>query len=97
MIDVASDGPVRIVTLDRREARNAVDRPTAERLADAFRAFDADPSASVAVFAGAHGTFCAGADLKAMADPARRNRLEPVGDGPMGPSRMLLSTPVIAA
>lgn len=97
MIDVASDGPVRIVTLDRREASNAVDRPTAERLADAFRAFDADPSASVAVFAGAHGTFCAGADLKAMADPARRNRLEPVGDGPMGPSRMLLSKPVIAA
>lgn len=97
MIDVASDGPVRIVTLDRREARNAVDRATAERLADAFRAFDADPSAAVAVFCGAHGTFCAGADLKAMADPSRRNRLEPDGDGPMGPSRMLLSKPVVAA
>ncbi len=97
MIRVESDGPVRVVTLDRREARNAVDRPTAEALAEAFRAFDADPSASVAVFAGSHGTFCAGADLKAMADPSRRNRLERDGDGPMGPSRMLLSKPVIAA
>jgi enoyl-CoA hydratase len=97
VIRVESDGPVRVVTLDRREARNAVDRPTAEALAEAFRAFDADPSASVAVFAGSHGTFCAGADLKAMADPSRRNRLERDGDGPMGPSRMLLSKPVIAA
>ncbi|MCU0624500.1 MAG: crotonase/enoyl-CoA hydratase family protein [Gemmatimonadaceae bacterium] len=97
MIRIDTDGPVRIVTLDRRDARNAVDRPTAERLAAAFRDFDADPALAVAVFAGAHGTFCAGADLKAMADPQRRNRLERDGDGPMGPSRMLLSKPVIAA
>ncbi|RPH45540.1 MAG: crotonase/enoyl-CoA hydratase family protein [Burkholderiales bacterium] len=97
MVHVETDGPVCVVTLDRREARNAVDGPTARALADAFRAFDAEPSLSVAVFAGAHGTFCAGADLKAMADAERRNRLEPTGDGPMGPSRMLLSKPVIAA
>ncbi|HMS78286.1 MAG TPA: crotonase/enoyl-CoA hydratase family protein [Burkholderiaceae bacterium] len=97
MVATEIDGPVLVVTLDRREARNAVDRPTAQALADAFRAFDADASLRVAVFAGAHGTFCAGADLKAMADPRRRNRLERDGDGPMGPSRMLLSKPVIAA
>lgn len=92
-----TDGPVRIVTIDRREARNAVDGPTAQALADAFRAFDADDGAAVGVLVGANGTFCAGADLKAMADPARRNRLAGDGDGPMGPSRMLLGKPVIAA
>ena len=97
MVTTEVDGPVLVVTLDRRDARNAVDRPTAQALADAFRAFDADAALSVAVFVGAHGTFCAGADLKAMADDARRNRLSPDGDGPMGPSRMLLSKPVIAA
>jgi enoyl-CoA hydratase len=97
MVTIDTDGPVRVVTLDRREARNAVDRPTAQALADAFRAFDEDPSLSVAVLDGAHGTFCAGADLKAMADADRRNRMERDGDGPMGPSRMLLSKPVIAA
>jgi len=91
------DGPVLVVTLDRAQARNAVDGPTAQALADTFRSFDADPRLRVAVFHGANGTFCAGADLKAMADGARRNRLESHGDGPMGPSRMLLSKPVIAA
>lgn len=96
-VTVEHDGPVSIVTLSRPEARNAVDRPTAEALAAAFAQFDADPSRSVAVFHGAHGHFCAGADLKALAGGARRNRLEPDGDGPMGPSRMLLSKPVIAA
>lgn len=90
-------GPVWTVVLDRRSARNAVDRATAQALADAFRAFDADGDARVAVLHGAHGHFCAGADLKAMADPARRNRLDPEGDAPMGPSRMRLSKPVIAA
>ncbi|MCL4183200.1 MAG: crotonase/enoyl-CoA hydratase family protein [Burkholderiaceae bacterium] len=94
---IEHDGPVTIVTLSRPEARNAVDRPTAEALAAAFAAFDADPARSVAVFHGANGHFCAGADLKALADGARRNRLAPDGDGPMGPSRMLLSKPVIAA
>ncbi len=85
-------GPVTTVVLDRPEARNAVDRAHAEALADAFRAFDADPDAAVAVLWGAGGTFCAGADLKAM-----DNRVEPDGDGPMGPSRLELSKPVIAA
>ena len=89
-------GPVRIITLDRPQARNAVDRATAEALAEAFRAFDADNAASVAVLTGAGGTFCAGADLKAVAD-GDPNRVEEDGDGPMGPSRMVLSKPVIAA
>ena len=73
-----------------------MDRTTAEALVNAFRAFDADPSARVAVLYGDHGTFCAGADLKAISEGAP-NRIEPEGDGPMGPSRMLLSKPVIAA
>ena len=85
-------GPVTTVVLDRPVARNAVDRDTAEALAAAFRAFDADDGAAVAVLWGAGGTFCAGADLKQMS-----NRTEPHGDGPMGPSRMVLSKPVIAA
>ncbi len=84
------------ITLDRPEVRNAVDGPTAQTLADAFRAFDADDTLSVAVLTGAGGTFCAGADLKGLATE-RANRLAPDGDGPMGPSRMRLSKPVIAA
>lgn len=96
-MSVEHDGDVTIVTLSRPEARNAVDGPAAEALAAAFAAFDADPARSVAVFHGANGHFCAGADLKALADGARRNRLEPDGNGPMGPTRMLLSKPVIAA
>lgn len=96
-VRVTRQGPVTIVSINRREARNAVDRVTAQQLADAFRAFDADPDAAVAVLHGEHGTFCAGADLKALNDDARRNRLDPEGDAPMGPSRMLLSKPVIAA
>jgi len=91
-----SRGPVAIVTLDRPEVRNAVDRPTAEALADAFRRFDADESLRVAVLTGAGGTFCAGADLKAVAG-GRGNRAAPDGDGPMGPTRLLLSKPVVAA
>jgi enoyl-CoA hydratase len=90
-------GPVTTVILDRPDVRNAVDRPTAEALAGAFAAFEADDEARVAVFWGAGGTFCAGADLKAMADPDRRNNVDPGGQGPMGPSRMLLSKPVVAA
>lgn len=96
-VTVERDGPVAIVTLNRPDARNAVDRPTAHALARAFEAFDRDESARVAVFHGANGHFCAGADLKALADPQRRNRLDADGDGPMGPSRMLLSKPVVAA
>ena len=92
------DGPVTIVTIDRPDVRNAVDGPTAAALAEAFAAFDADEAASVAVLTGAGGTFCAGADLKAVAEK-RGNRVVPVaeGDGPLGPTRMLLGKPVIAA
>jgi enoyl-CoA hydratase len=94
-----SDGPVRTVTIDRPDVANAIDAPTARELADAFRRFDAEESASVAVLTGAGGRFCAGADLKAMraGDPERVTRLSPDGDGPVGPTRMLLSKPVIAA
>ena len=95
-VRVDRDGPVTTVTIDRPEARNAVDRPTAEALADAFRAFDADDSAAVAVLTGAGGHFCAGADLKAVGE-GRGNRVEADGDGPMGPSRLRLSKPVVAA
>ncbi len=90
------DGPVFVVTINRPERRNAVDQATADALADAFRAYDADPDLAVAILTGAGGNFCAGADLKAVAD-GRGNRTEPDGDGPMGPSRMRLSKPVIAA
>ena len=91
-VRVEHDGPVTTVVLDRPDARNAVDRAHAEQLADAFRAFDADEGAAVAVLWGAGGTFCAGADLKSM-----DNRVEPDGDAPMGPSRLELAKPVIAA
>ncbi len=84
------------VILDRPSRRNAVDRPTAEALERAFAAFDLDESLDVAVLWGAGGTFCAGADLKEIA-AGRPNRLDPEGPGPMGPSRMRLSKPVIAA
>ena len=96
MIRTERQGAVTTVVIDRRSRKNAVDRETAEQLADAFRAFDADATARVAVLAGDHGTFCAGADLKAMAS-GTPNRVAPDGDGPMGPSRMLLGKPVIAA
>jgi enoyl-CoA hydratase len=95
-IRVEKDGNVTIVTIDRPEVRNAVDGPTAALLAKAFREFDADEDAAVAVLTGAAGTFCAGADLKAVAD-SRGNAVRTEGDGPMGPSRMLLGKPVIAA
>ncbi|MHA7817014.1 MAG: crotonase/enoyl-CoA hydratase family protein [Pseudohaliea sp.] len=92
-------GPVRTIVINRPEARNAVDRPTAEALLAAFRAFEADDDLRVAVLTGAGGTFCAGADLKALGDPQRRNAVEATGraEGPMGPSRMALAKPVIAA
>ena len=92
-------GAVAVVTIDRPDVANAIDRPTADELAGAFRRFDADGSASVAVLTGANGTFCAGADLKAMRQPdaSKITRVEPDGDGPVGPTRMLLGKPVIAA
>ena len=93
---VEKDGPVTTVVLDRPAVRNAVDRDTAVALADAFRQFDEDPDARVGVLYGDHGNFCAGADLKAMAQ-GRANRVAIDGDGPMGPTRLLLGKPVIAA
>ncbi|HUI49836.1 MAG TPA: crotonase/enoyl-CoA hydratase family protein [Acidimicrobiia bacterium] len=87
---------VTVVTINRPERRNAVDRDTAAALADAFRAFDGNDSSDVAVLTGAGGTFCAGADLKAI-DSRGGNTVLPEGDGPMGPSRMMLTKPVIAA
>jgi enoyl-CoA hydratase len=92
--EVHSD--VLVVTINRPEVRNAVDGATARALADVFRGFDSDSTMSVAVLTGAAGTFCAGADLKALA-AGRGNTLSEVGDGPMGPTRLLLSKPVIAA
>jgi enoyl-CoA hydratase len=93
------DGPVAVVTLDRPEVANAIDRPTAGELVAAFRRFDEDDSLSVAVLTGAGGKFCAGADLKAMREDGapRANRVAADGDGPVGPTRMLLGKPVIAA
>ena len=93
---VEREGPVTVVTIDRPERRNAVDGPTAAALTEAFRAFDADPGASVAVLTGAGGAFCAGADLKAIA-AGEPLRVAPDGDGPMGPTRLRLSKPVLAA
>ncbi|MEU0679142.1 MULTISPECIES: crotonase/enoyl-CoA hydratase family protein [Streptomyces] len=89
-------GAVTTVVLSRPEARNAVDGPTAAELADAFRAFEADEEARAAVLWGEGGTFCAGADLKALGTE-RANRVAEDGDGPMGPTRLRLSKPVIAA
>src|SRR4051794_14929274 len=98
-VHYGTDGPVAVVTLDRPEVANAIDRPTAEELVAALRRFDADESLAVAVLTGAGGKFCAGADLKAMREEGapRASRVAPDGDGPVGPTRMLLSKPVIAA
>lgn len=95
-VHYVTEGPIAIVTIDRPEVRNAVDRPTAAALADAFRRFDADNDLSIAILTGSNGAFCAGADLKGVAE-GRGNRVTDGGDGPMGPTRMVLSKPVIAA
>ncbi|RIK09662.1 MAG: crotonase/enoyl-CoA hydratase family protein [Acidobacteria bacterium] len=95
-IRIEDDGPVRTVIINRPEVRNAVDRTTADSLAEAFREFESDDVARVAVLWGDGGNFCSGADLKAIAS-GNGNRVAPDGDGPMGPTRMLLSKPVIAA
>src|SRR5881394_2574155 len=97
---VERDGPVTIVSINRPHCRNAVDGATARKLFDAFRTFDADASASVAVFTGTGGYFCAGADLKAVAagDPNKKREIGGHDSiAPMGPSRLRLSKPVIAA
>jgi enoyl-CoA hydratase len=93
------DDAVVVITIDRPEVANAIDRPAAEELAGALRRFEEDDGLAIAVLSGANGTFCAGADLKAMREPGapRASRVEPDGDGPVGPTRMLLGKPVIAA
>lgn len=91
-----AEGPLAIVTIDRPDVRNAVDRETAKALAAAFRTFEEDETLAVAILTGANGTFCAGADLKAVATGGG-NRTAAEGDGPMGPSRMRLGKPVVAA
>ena len=95
-VRIELNGSVMTIVIDRPERRNAVDRATADALTSALRAFEADDHAKVAVLTGAGGQFCAGADLKAVA-AGSPNRTEPDGDGPMGPSRLLLDKPVIAA
>ncbi len=95
-VRIERDGSVTTVILCRPDARNAIDRQAAEELAQAFRDFDADDDARVGVLFGEGGAFCAGADLKAIAR-GDANRVEPEGDGPLGPTRSLLSKPVIAA
>ncbi|MFF2898562.1 crotonase/enoyl-CoA hydratase family protein [Streptomyces sp. NPDC057966] len=95
-VRIERDGPVFTVILGRPGVRNAVDGPTARQLADAFREFDADPDACVAVLWGEGGTFCSGADLKGIGTE-RGNEVRADGDGPMGPTRMRLSKPVVAA
>ncbi len=96
-VTVEKQGAVTTVILSRPDVRNAVDNATADALANAFRGFEADAEARVAVFHGANGTFCSGADLKAVADGSRVRRWTFDGDGPMGPSRLHLSKPVIGA
>ncbi|MEM7358426.1 MAG: crotonase/enoyl-CoA hydratase family protein [Pseudomonadota bacterium] len=99
-VHVEKQGKVTTVIIDRPQARNAVDGPTADALIKAFNAFEADDESAVAVLCGANDTFCAGADLKAVSQSspdAIPLRFAPDGEGPMGPSRMLLSKPVIAA
>lgn len=90
------DGRVRIISINRPQARNAVDRETANELADAFAHFDQDTDTDVAILTGVDGAFCAGADLKRVAE-GEGNLMRREGNGPMGPSRMLLHKPVIAA
>jgi len=96
VVNYEVDGALAIITINRPEARNAVDRITADALAEAFRRFDADAALSVAILTGKGGYFCAGADLKAVSTN-RGNRVTETGDGPLGCTRMLLSKPVIAA
>ena len=98
-VEFSVDGPVAIITINRPEVANAIDRPTAADLVNAFGRFEADTALSVAVLTGANGTFCAGADLKEMQKPdnPRATQVRPYGDGPVGPTRMLLSKPVIGA
>ncbi len=96
---VERDGGVTVIVMNRPDRKNAVDGPMAAQLRDAFLEFESDESQKVAILWGAGGTFCAGADLTAVSDPARVHELHPEGGGtgPMGPSRLVLSKPLIAA
>ncbi|WP_100638270.1 crotonase/enoyl-CoA hydratase family protein [Marinobacter salexigens] len=98
-VRIEEQGHICTIVLDRLGKKNAVDRPTAEALYAAFEHFETDPNLRVAVLWGANGTFCSGADLTALHDPKTRNNIDSEGeeDGPMGPTRMALSKPVIAA
>lgn len=97
-IIVQKEGNITTILINRPNVKNAVDGETAQELADAFRSFDQDGDSYVAILGGLGGTFCAGADLKVVAEEkGNANRIEPDGDGPMGPSRIVLSKPVIAA
>lgn len=98
-VRIEEQGHICTIILDRPDKKNAVDRPTAEALYKAFEHFEANANLRVAVLWGANGTFCSGADLTALGDPKTRNSIDPEGegDGPMGPTRMMLSKPVIAA
>jgi enoyl-CoA hydratase len=98
-VQLTRDGDIATITLHRPDCRNAVDGPTAKALLDAFENFERDETLKVAVLTGGGGQFCAGADLKALGDPTRRNAIEPTGTaaGPMGPTRLEFSKPVIAA
>ena len=95
-VRVETRGPVAVVTIDRPAVKNAIDRDTADALTAAFRQFDNDATLSIAILTGAGGTFCSGADLKALSS-GEGNRIDPDGDGPLGPTRLLLGKPVIAA
>jgi len=98
-VRIEEQGHICTIILDRPDKKNAVDRPTAEALYKAFEHFEANANLRVAVLWGANGSFCSGADLTALGDPKTRNSIDPEGEGegPMGPTRMLLSKPVIAA
>jgi enoyl-CoA hydratase len=96
-IEIEKQDRIFTIIINRPEVRNVIDRPCADQLANAFRAFETDDDSDVAVLWGTGGNFCAGADLKAISDPARVHRFEETGDAPLGPSRMCLSKPVIAA
>ena len=96
LVEYEVEGTLAIVSINRPESRNAVDRATADELAQAFRRFDSDPALSVAILTGKSGCFCAGADLKAVSSN-RGNRVTETGAGPLGCTRMLLNKPVIAA
>ena len=96
VVRIEKNYPIVTIIIDNPEVKNAVDGPTANELANAFRDFEQEEDALVAVLWGTNGTFCSGANLKAVAD-GRGNRIDKEGDGPMGPSRMILSKPIIAA